>query len=62
MRQAVLTVGNLSAWGWPSFLPSFLPHLFVCLSVSLCLSVSRANGLQKGNQYFKKKTWREGIN
>ena len=38
MRQAALTVGNLSAWGWPSFLPSFFTtplHLSVCFSLSL---------------------------
>lgn len=45
MRQAALTVGNLSAWGWPSFLPSFLfyhtsPSVCLFLSVSLSLSIS----------------------
>ena len=42
MRQAALTVGNLSAWGWPSFRPSFLfyhtsPSVCLFLSVSLSL-------------------------
>ena len=38
MRQAALTVGNLSAWGWPSFLPSFFTTP-LCLSVSVSLSL-----------------------